>query len=217
MQSMVMIFLVFGVSVQADVIVLDCFRGEVSYSCLVEKTANALERTLNWDIPVIDGVTLKRNGEVVNASAEGRSAHGVQRLKSVIGRFLQSHTLSIDLSRQLGSGDGFKDGTHGMKVSKKERKYFHYTMMVLLGIFGLSAPLIMKTLALIAGKALIASKIALLMVGSVALKKIFQSDGGDSGVKVHTHTIPIHEDEHDRYMDASEYSFHNANGAGQGI
>lgn len=134
----------------------------------------------------------------------------------VFHRFMDTHTLRLDLTRDSskardggGGGGGGGGDKKGDKVGKKEKKYLHYALMVLLGVFGISGPLILKTLAMIAGKALIASNVALIIVGSVALKKIFEKDQGHASVKVLTHTVHTDEkeDEFDRYINAGAYKF----------
>ncbi|XP_050500854.1 uncharacterized protein LOC114330297 [Diabrotica virgifera virgifera] len=93
------------------------------------------------------------------------------------------------------------------KALKKERKYYQYAFMVLLGIFGLTGPLFMKILGIIAAKSLLAAKAALIIVGGVALKKIFENSKHQPKVKVTT--LPIHghesEEDHDRFG----YSFNH--------
>lgn len=177
---------------------------DATYSCLANKAAVMMERASNLDVPLFDGITFKKNNETFQIS---RGFSGISRLRHALVNFLDSHVLTLDLTESRQSRVG---GSGGFKISRKEKKYFWYTMMVLLGIFGLTGPLVMKTLTLIAGKALIASKIALLMVGSVALKKIFANDNkgsGGGGVKVYTHNVPIHSDDYDRQLDVNSYTF----------
>lgn len=50
---------------------------------------------------------------------------------------------------------------------------------------GIAAPLGLKALATIAGKALVISKVALTIAGIIALKKIFSSDGEEKSFQVH--------------------------------
>lgn len=62
----------------------------------------------------------------------------------------------------------------------------------------------MKVLALMAAKAILAAKAALIIVGSVALKKLFEKDHtSEPAVKVHT--INHEEDEHDRILKYGQY------------
>lgn len=60
----------------------------------------------------------------------------------------------------------------------------------------MTGPLVMKVLAVMAAKALLAAKAALIIVGSVALKKLFERDHHEPSVKVHT--ISHDEEDHDR-------------------
>lgn len=62
----------------------------------------------------------------------------------------------------------------------------------------------MKVLALMAAKAILAAKAALIIVGSVALKKLFEKDHtSEPAVKVHT--INHDDDEHDRIFKYAQY------------
>lgn len=198
-------------------------NSENKYFCLANKAAIAMERAINTDIPLFDGITLVRNEDYVNNEITPRgSSDGISRLSTAVSKFLDSHVVKVDLMKEEGrrkdSGIGLSEGSGGgdgggglggsdTKKGNKEKKYLQYALMVLLGVFGISGPLIMKTLALLAGKALVASKIALLIVGSVALKKIFEKDHSYSTVKVHTHTIKDYSDSYDRNSDSSPYKF----------
>lgn len=175
-----------------------CTASGKKYSCLAERAAAAMERALDWDIPIFEGVTFAKNEDFHNFSTS-RSFSGFGRLSSAVSNFLDSHTLVVDLTEEPEEDSvGEARGKEDKKKKKKEKKYAHYAMMVMMGIFGLTGPLILKTLALIAGKALIASKMALLIVGSVALKKLFEKEEHKPSVKVRTVEAKEHDD-HDRY------------------
>lgn len=184
--------------------VINKCENESLYSCIANRAAIRMERISNKDIPLFDGIILKKQSDGINKT-EIRISSGVSRLRKVLTQMLNTHILRLDLTKNVEQVENEERARGGkFRISKKEKKHFWYTMMVLLGIFGLTGPIIMKALTLIAGKALIASKIALLMVGSVALKKIFANDkSNDGGVKVHTHTVPIY-DEHDRSYKVGE-------------
>lgn len=185
-----------------------CLSSDSTYTCLAEKAAKAVERALDWDVPIFEGITLARNDEKLVNSTGARSLSGFGRLSSVVGKFLESHTLVVDLTpddEDVGTGrkeeGGLDFGGGDKKGKKKEKKYASYAMMVLMGIFGLTGPLVLKALALIAGKALIASKMALLIVGSVALKKLFEKESHKPSVKVRTvQEEQHHHDDHDRLL-----------------
>ncbi|KAL1490479.1 hypothetical protein ABEB36_013166 [Hypothenemus hampei] len=131
-----------------------------------------------------------------------------ERLNQAIQNFFQTHVVSLELggARKMARGGGGDEGFGGFgggggfnkKAIKKEQKYVNYAFMVLLGIFGLTGPLVMKVLALMAAKAILAAKAALIIVGSVALKKLFEKDHpSEPAIKVHTINHD-HEDDHDR-------------------
>lgn len=87
---------------------------------------------------------------------------------------------------------------------KKSHKGLKNTFLVLLGIFGLTVPLTIKALAVIAAKALLASNAAMLIVAGVALRKIFEHREPkyqEEGPTIKVHTLPTYEtqeEEHDR-------------------
>ncbi|ENN76204.1 hypothetical protein YQE_07171, partial [Dendroctonus ponderosae] len=173
-----------------------------SYSCMSEKAAGAVERAMDWNVSIIDGLSLARNNETINR----RQARllGFDRLSQAVQNFFQTHVIALELggARTLGKDSGDMSSLGGgsgldMKSMKKEKKYMSYAFMVLLGIFGLTGPLVMKVLAMMAAKSLLAAKAALIIVGSVALKKLFEKDQkSEPSVKVHT--IKHEEDDHDR-------------------
>lgn len=184
-------------------IIEQCTNTGDAYSCLAERAAVATERAINWDIPLFYGVTLARNENPV-ANETSRASSGFDRLSSAVGRFLNSHTLVMDLDEDTGEEVGEARGKKDKK-KKKEKKFASYAMMVMMGVFALTGPLIMKTLALIAGKALIASKMALLIVGSVALKKLFEKEEKAPTVKVRTVEPKEGSDDHERVF----YAYNN--------
>ncbi|CAG9771740.1 unnamed protein product [Ceutorhynchus assimilis] len=181
----------------------ECLNANERYACFAEKVARALEKSMDWNIEIMDGVTLQRNNETVNH----RQARllGFSRLSQSIQNFFQTHVISLELggARQLRRGEGGGGGgglgfEGGMKALRKEKKYMSYAFMVLLGIFGLTGPLVMKVLALMAANALLAAKAALIIVGSVALKKLFERDHQEPAVKVHTIAHDEEDYDHDR-------------------
>ncbi|RZC36939.1 DUF1676 domain containing protein [Asbolus verrucosus] len=190
----------------AKSIVKECINSYSQTSCFANRVAKAVERAMDWSIPLTDGVQFARNKEKLSPEARSQPS-GFARLMKALTDFLNTHTLTLDLTeevKQARDGDGgFGGFDNKNKALKKEKKYMQYALMVLLGIFGLTGPLIMKTLAVMAAKALIASKMALIIVGSVALKKIFEKDKEETSIKVHTiHT----DDEHDRISNQQYWS-----------
>lgn len=173
---------------------------------------------MNWDIPISEGITFQRNKEA-NISRASKSLTGLKRLTTAISNFLTTHTVSMDLTKAearsldddpnleersgTGGGEGGGGGGSGglfnmnKKELRKEKKYYRYAFMVLLGIFGLTGPLVMKVLGVMAAHSLLAAKAALIIVGGVALKKIFEHSHEKPKVKVHT--VPLHDSEEHEY------------------
>lgn len=194
-------------TVIARAIFNSCSNENFVLPCLAGKFANTIDRATNWDVKLFDGFTLTKNSDVIVDQDSRRSQlSGFSSLRASLYNFLDSHVLTLDLTEARARKDG--GGGYGFgKVGKKDKKYLYYALTAVTGIFGLSVPIILKGLALLAGKALLASKAALIIIGSIALKKIFQSDKKDGPpVKVHTHTVPL-DDDHDRYFDTSGYQY----------
>ncbi|KAI4464173.1 hypothetical protein MML48_3g00015908 [Holotrichia oblita] len=190
-------------------IFISCSAQKSFTPCLAGRFSEILDKAVDHDLTIFDGFVLRRDKNVTinNTPNNGRSFNGFSRLKRSLYNYLDSHILRLDISESRKSKDGGVGYGGFAKVGKRNRKYLYYALLAVTGIFGLSVPMILKGLSLVAGKALLASKAALIIIGSIALKKIFQSDKGDSAspVKVHTHTVPI--DEHDRYFDTSGYHY----------
>lgn len=200
-------------TVAARAIFSGCSGGNRIVPCLAGKFSEIIERSINRDVELFDGFILKRDRDFIpdnRTAVEWRSFNGFSSLRRSLNDFLDSHVLSLDIGeprkRKEKDGGGYGFG----KVDKKNKKYLYYALTAVTGIFGLSVPIILKGLALVAGKALLASKAALIIIGSLALKKIFQSDKNEkesNPLKVHTHTLSL--DDHDRYFDS--YSTLNSN------
>lgn len=120
----------------------------------------------------MEGVSFVKNTNASNSQTElydARILNGLntvdQSLLTKLNKFLNSHTLTFNLSEGRGK-----------KGKKKEKKVGKYVIAALLTAMGIAGPLGLKALAAIAGKALVISKVALTIAGIIALKKIFSSD-----------------------------------------
>ena len=174
-----------------------CAEDRDLFSCLSRRLAKALSRVITYDVPLFDGMIFKYNPGSVEKGSEYQLNSAPADLTTTISQFLDSHVLTLDFSEARGSDGVFGGGGYGgMLFNRRNRRHLYYAFLAVLSVFGLSGPLLLKGLALIAGKALLASKAALIIIGSVAMKKIFQNDK-DSSSKVYTHTVPM--DDHDRW------------------
>lgn len=172
-------------------------------TCYATQAAIVVDRSINTDLEINNGIKLIRNHEKIHFR-KGKSRDPFLRLAISLANYLNTHSLSLNLielegraetSRRGGGGGGFFN--LNSKAVRKEKRYSKYAFLVLLGIFGLTGPLFMKILAIIAAQALMAAKAALIIVGGVALKKLFEKKEEKPVVKVAT--VPLHDEEdHDR-------------------
>ncbi|XP_061707979.1 uncharacterized protein LOC133518325 isoform X2 [Cydia pomonella] len=158
----------------------DCSAQKHLTMCLKGKALHALTRAVEQEsVQLADGLTLVKQADAPAAVAEPRFFPGMSTedkldmaLRTKFEQLMNSHTISMDLASE-GRGRG-----------KKVLPY------LLLGIFttvSVVGGIALKTLAAIAGKALIASKVALTIAGIIALKKLFSHDGapGETTFQVH--------------------------------
>lgn len=172
--------------------------------CFAAEATVLVDRAINRDFEIYNGIKLVRNNNEI-IFPKLRTQDSFEDLSNSLTNFFDTHTIHINLSSTHGNArKGGDDGDGGFfnlnsKAVKKEKKYSKYAFLVLLGIFGLTGPLFMKILSVIAAQALMASKAALIIVGSVALKKLFEKKEEKPIVKVAT--VPLYdaeEGDHDR-------------------
>ncbi|CAK1549932.1 unnamed protein product [Leptosia nina] len=164
----------------------DCSAQTHLTTCLKGKALNALTRAVEQEsVQLADGLTLVKQADAPSAVAEPRFLPGMTAdekidtmLKTKFEQLMRTHSIAMDLVSE-GRGRG-----------KKVLPY------LLLGIFttvSIVGGMALKTLAAIAGKALIASKVALTIAGIIALKKLFSHDGATGET-----TFQVHADGHHR-------------------
>nr|XP_034829510.1 uncharacterized protein LOC117986742 isoform X2 [Maniola hyperantus] len=166
----------------------DCSSQKHVTMCLKGKALSALTKAVEQEsVPLADGLTLVKQADSPSAVAEPRFFTGMSTedkldtmLRTRFEQLLNSHTISMDLTSE-GRGRG-----------KKVMPYMLLGIFTTMSIFGGMA---LKTLAAIAGKALIASKVALTIAGIIALKKLFSHDGATGET-----TFQVHADGHHRYL-----------------
>lgn len=197
----------------------DCAKNsqDLTY-CLKNKAALAVERALARNISITDNLVLVRN-EAESRSAktenENQNLNPDQRIVRALSDLMKTHTFRVDLSdyetessgrdfderqgfddfdgQREGGGGGGGGGGNKQKRKKKKRvqKVLPYLLMAKLAAMSIFGPMAVKILVLIAGKALIASKVALVISGMILLKKIFKSDHHESAT-FQVHTVPDH-------------------------
>ncbi|XP_063697532.1 uncharacterized protein LOC134828482 [Culicoides brevitarsis] len=150
----------------------DCQDTEDFVKCLKGKALHGISRAIEQDsIQIFDGVRLVKQNvssdEVIEGFNDPRTLSdfsGIDRaLIQKFGDLFKTHFVRVDMSEARGSGD-------------KKNGHTRYIIAALLTAMGIAGPLGLKALAMIAGKALVISKVALTIAGIIALKKIFSSD-----------------------------------------
>ncbi|XP_041970079.1 uncharacterized protein LOC121726672 isoform X2 [Aricia agestis] len=162
----------------------DCSEQRHITLCLKGKALTVLSRAVEQEsIQLADGLTLVKQSDAPAAVAEPRFLPGMTTedkidaaLKTKFEQLLNTHTVSMDLASE-GRGRG--------------KKALPYLMLGIFTTVSIVGGMALKTLAAIAGKALIASKVALTIAGIIALKKLFSQDGAAAET-----TFQVHADGH---------------------
>ncbi|XP_041985128.1 uncharacterized protein LOC121737541 [Aricia agestis] len=154
------------------------------FHCLKRKLAKSLTRlSKSEEISLLNGVTITKNEGAVEKVEEEAIPRGLDEssldnliLDKIVG-FMQTHTIQVkfpsseELARSLGEERG-------------RRKKLAPLLAIPLLIGGMMVPLAFGALALLAGKALIVSKLALVLAGIIGLKKLLSSSGSGEAHEV---------------------------------
>ncbi|CAH0401544.1 unnamed protein product [Chilo suppressalis] len=155
----------------------ECSGSDLS-SCLKRKLAKAINKVSESDeVTLLGGVTITKDKdakindvEVEEAIPRGLDESSLDNLilDKIIG-FMQTHTVQVKFpsSTDLQSAEG-----------RSRRKKLAPLLAIPLLIGGMLVPLAFGALALLAGKALIVSKLALVLAGIIGLKKLLSPNGG---------------------------------------
>ncbi|XP_060856963.1 uncharacterized protein LOC132934653 [Metopolophium dirhodum] len=165
----------------------DCFgdgeAAEPATVCLKSKALTALDRALGKSsVTVADGVTLaarvgkslavdpqadRADRAALDAASDADSKNALldDMLANRMDRLMSTRTIMLDGASQEGR-------------KKKDKAIQQAMMMAGMMAAAVMGPMAFKILALIAGKALLLSKIALVLSGIIALKKLLQPQQG---------------------------------------
>ncbi|XP_045780342.1 uncharacterized protein LOC123877570 [Maniola jurtina] len=170
----------------------DCQRADGILPCIKKKAILFFDRAARMEaIPLVDGIDIVKTSEVevVPVSENDIEASLPRNLESKdevlsemlwdrIATFANSRTIQLSLPKM--SGDELNKGVE--EGRGKMKKMMGMMMMGAAGKMAAMIPLAIAGLFVLAGKALIVSKIALLLAGIIALKKIIaQKNGGGGG------------------------------------
>ncbi|KAJ2940095.1 hypothetical protein O0L34_g6463 [Tuta absoluta] len=154
----------------------ECSAGEMA-NCLKVKLAKALNRISQSDeVSLLSGVTIvkdkdaKIENEIEEAIPRGLDESSLDNLilDKIVG-FMQSHTIQVKFPTA---------SERSMEEGRSRRKKLAPLLAIPLLIGGMMVPLAFGALALLAGKALIVSKLALVLAGIIGLKKLLSPSGG---------------------------------------
>ncbi|XP_029669779.1 uncharacterized protein LOC115239412 [Formica exsecta] len=185
----------------------DCLKKE-SINCIKYKVFTFVDKMLadKEDITLSEGITV-----VKTSSAEGEGApRSIESsdfdtlLFDRLGRFLRTHSVKVDLkgSDILGAiesaGRSFEDFSDNAVESRGKKKKAQKILGPLMLAVALKAaallPLALGAIALIAGKALLVGKIALVISAIIGLKKLLGSHQKHVTYEVVSH--PHHSSSH---------------------
>ncbi|KAB0794506.1 hypothetical protein PPYR_11345 [Photinus pyralis] len=173
----------------------ECAASELS-PCLKLKLISAMDRALRAfnDVSVMEGVTFVKDSKAPEPAAPKTVAEIEASLPRELNRddalnqliverfvnFFDTHSLQI----KLPSASDIKRSLSDEGRKKKNR--MGGLLLLPLILVGTLVPIALGGLALLAGKALIVAKIALVLAGVLGLKKLFGGHGGgsDSGHEV---------------------------------
>ncbi|KAK7865668.1 hypothetical protein R5R35_006920 [Gryllus longicercus] len=168
----------------------ECAAQDLS-TCLKLKLVSALDRAARSvnDVEVVDGVSLVRDAAAAATEASASAgAKSEQQLAEELPRalgdrddalnsmiadralsFLQSHTLQLKFPSAL------------TEEGRKKKNNMGGLLLLPLLMGAMMVPLALGGLALLAGKALLVSKLALVLAGVIGLKKLLSGSHGGGG------------------------------------
>lgn len=212
-----------------DSIYSDCLRKD-SVHCVKYKLFSIVDKILDKrdTFAITDGVTVVKTPGTADQEGAPRGLNDGASLESmVLGRlqnFLQSHTIKVELkgsdivnavsstSRALQNAstnilsDGSNDDEARGKGKKKAKLLGPLLMAVALKGAAL-IPLALGAIALIAGKALLIGKIALVLSAIIGLKKLLSQEKHVTyEVVAHPHHTSSHSSSHGDAVGGSGYS-----------
>jgi len=169
----------------------ECAATELS-SCLKLKLIAAMDRAARSfnQIPIVDGVAFVKESNIVEdstpvteADLEAQLPRALAEKDSALnnlifqklGQFFESHTLQV----KFPSASELQRSFNGEERGKKKKMSGLLMIPLILG--GTLVPLALGALALLAGKALIVSKLALVLAAIIGLKKLLGGGGSDHG------------------------------------
>ncbi|KAF6208880.1 hypothetical protein GE061_014622 [Apolygus lucorum] len=181
-----------------------CEEAQDPVICLKARAVKLVDRALHAEaIPIVDGISLTKRPETerslkaelepLPADLESRSSKVDDLLWNRVDAFLQSHSVQFNMPSFIN--DVMYENEDGEEGRGKRKRLIP---IILLGALlkGSMLALAMKGLALLAAKALLVSKLALVLAGIIALKKLFSSGGEKTTYEIVKQPIVSHSHEY---------------------
>ncbi|XP_055852412.1 uncharacterized protein LOC129916461 [Episyrphus balteatus] len=191
--------------------VKDC--GDKSMILCIKERALQYFDTEDGDVKLTEGIQLIKTDDIPQGRSlndvdlpnepEARESEVDSLLVERIARFFGTHTLQFKVPKE-----SIEDMQRSLEESRGKKKKTKKYLMPLLLLFKLKAaallPLAIGFLALIAFKALIIGKIALLLSGIIGVKKLLESKNSSQNYEVVAHPHYSAHEEHGSYARSLE-------------
>lgn len=168
-----------------------CENSDELFKCMKVQALRLTERALKLpNIKITDGLSIvKKDGDDADSENAGRSANTVDfdsdeamnlpsekidaMLVKGINKFMDTHQVTVNVPRLLQSSETPRLVEEGRKKMKKYLGPFIAAMAIKGGIL----TMVYHSIAIVAGKALIIGKIALVISAIIGLKKLVTPEG----------------------------------------
>ncbi|XP_076265451.1 osiris 8 [Rhynchophorus ferrugineus] len=164
--------------------------GQELFPCLKLKLVGALDRAArSYNVELVEGVTFVKDPNAQQTNEQPKTEAEIEAtlprslnekdealsglIFNKVGSFLESHSLQIKLPSSADIARSLSDEARG----KKNKKGSSMLLLPLI-LGGTLVPLALGALALLAGKALIVSKLALVLAGIIGIKKLLSGNSG---------------------------------------
>ncbi|XP_014273834.1 uncharacterized protein [Halyomorpha halys] len=185
-----------------------CESKEEPFACLKARAVKLVDRAIHSDsIPIVDGISLVKRPESERSlkndldplpnEIEPRKVDDL--LWDRVTAFLESHSVQFRLPEFVK--EIISEGVDEEGRGRKNKRMLPALLMALM-LKGSMLAMAMKGLALLAGKALIVSKMALVLAGVIALKKLFSGGGEKTTYEIVKQPIVSHSHQ---YSTSHEY------------
>lgn len=204
----------------------ECENSEQLFKCMKVQALRLTERALKVPtIKITDGLSIVRkdeeekpeearsmdndNGDIMELPSEQVDAMLVER----VNKFMDSHQVSVNVPRLLSSSETPRLVEEGRKKMKK----YLGPLIAAMALKGGILTMVYHSIAVVAGKALIIGKIALVISAIIGLKKLVTPEGHEKTtyeIVKHPHVQNSHtySSSHNSEYDGHENQYHRSLG-----